>query len=439
MQGLAHFGRCLLLCGLAWLAGPAAAVTLVVATVDNAHMLQMQALGRDFERTHPGIRLRWVTLQESELRRYVSSSIETRAGLLDVVTVGMYEVPIWARRGWLAPIRQASARDAEDLIPSVRQGLSHQGTLYAAPIYAESSILYYRKDLFSSAGLAMPAAPSWDDVARFAAALHDPPSRVHGICLRASPGWGENITLLSTIVNSFGGQWFDMQWRPQLLSAPWREATERYVTLLQRYGPGDAAERGYNGNLSLFLAGQCAMWVDATVAASALADPEQNPNARAVGFAPAPVQRTPKGASWLWAWALAVPAGIGAERMAAAQTFVAWATSRRYIAQVAALRGWGLVPNGGRVSTFREPLFQHAAPWAALELAAIRGATPLDPTLPPSPYLGVQFAVIPEFAAIGDDVGQLVADAVRGRMAVAEALARGQRATARRMLTAKPP
>lgn len=417
----------------------ASAITLVVATVNNGHMLQMQSMSHEFERLHPGTKVRWVTLSEAQLRRSVSSNIVTRSQQFDVVTIGMYEVPIWAQRGWLTPIRTAPSDGPEELLSNIREGLSYQGKLYGAPIYGESSMLYYRKDLFERARIAMPRQPNWADLTRFAARLHDPRGQVNGICLRGKAGWGENMTLVTTIVNTFGGQWFDMRWRPQLQSQAWRDAVNLYVDLLRRYGPPDAVERGYNENLSLFQAGRCAIWIDATVAAGYLADPEQNPLAHTVGFAQAPMGTTTKGSRWLWAWALAIPSDIKAAQTEAAQAFVAWATSRAYIERVAALRGWGLVPSGTRASTYANPHFQRAAPWAQHELEAILTANPRDATLPPSPYLGVQFATIPEFAPLGDEVGQRIADAVAGRLSVEEALARGQKAAQRQMLTATPP
>lgn len=413
---------------------PAGATTLVVAAVDNGHLLRLRALSGAFEEAHPDIRIRWVVLSENALRQAVSTDIETQGGLFDVITIGMYEVPIWAGRGWLRPIRPQAGYDVDDLLPSVRAALSHGGVLYAAPVYGESSVLMYRADLMRKAGLTMPAQPGWADVAAFAARLHDPAGGVYGICLRGSPGWGENMALLTTMANAFGGRWFDMRWRPELDSRAWLEATTLYVDLLRRFGPADAVSRGYNENLALFQAGKCAQWVDATVAAGFLNEPGSSAVAGKVGFAAAPSAVTAKGARWLWAWALAISATVNPAREAAAQKFINWATSRDYIALVAATEGWGAVPTGTRRSTYAHPALQRAMPWAAHELEAILGADPLDPTLPESPYAGIQFVVIPEFRVIGEDVGKLIAEALAGRMSVDEALARAQYAAQRRML-----
>jgi sorbitol/mannitol transport system substrate-binding protein len=420
------------------IAMPVSAVTLIVATVNNQHMIQMRSMSDEFERSNPAIKIRWVTLTESQLRQAVSSSIATKNQQFDVVTIGTYEAPIWAKKGWLKPL-QLPAEDLDDMLPNIREGLSHQGQLYGSPIYGESSMLYYRKDLFARAKLVMPAKPNWSDIAHFAAQLNDPKGNVHGICLRAKAGWGENMTLLATIVNAFGGQWFDMRWQPQLNSQAWKDALELYVNLLRRYGPPDAVKRGYNENLSLFQSGRCAIWVDATVAAGFLLDPKQNRLAHTVGFARAPIGITDKGSSWLWAWALAIPSDITDAQAMAAHKFVTWASSSDYIKRVVELRGWGLVPSGARASIYANRNFQRAAPWSNLELDAIRSANPRNATLHPNPYLGIQFATIPEFVAIGDQVGQLVSEAVTGRMSVVDVMTQGQRIAERQMRSASPP
>lgn len=431
-------GLALALSAPSWPGSATAPINLIIATVNNGHMLTLQTLSREFETAHPDVRLRWVTLPEVELRRAVNNDLQTQTRQFDVVTIGMYEAPVFAKRGWLMPIQPPPGYDRQDLIDNIREGLSYRGELYAAPFYGESSMLYYRKDLFAKAGLKMPARPTWSEVASFAARLHDPQRQVQGICLRGKPGWGENMTLVATMANAFGGQWFDMQWHPQLQTPAWREAVSLYVDLLRRHGPSDAVERGYNGNLDLFNNGRCALWVDATVAAGFISDRRLNPHAANVGFAPAPVAVTSKGANWLWAWAFAVPSSVDKGRADKAQAFAAWATSREYVRLVAATHGWGLVPAGARKSTYAQPEFQRAAPWAKHELEAIRSANPRDATLNPSPYLGVQFAAIPEYAPIGDAVGRAIADAVSGRTSTDSALARSQ-SIAQRFMASRDP
>ncbi|MDR6535389.1 sugar ABC transporter substrate-binding protein [Variovorax soli] len=404
---------------------------LVVATVNNGHMIEMQKLTPVFEKAHPDIKLKWVTLEEGTLRQRVTTDIATKGGQFDVMTIGMYETPIWAKKGWLHPIATDAAYDVDDLLPAMRTGLSADGKLYAAPFYGESSMLMYRKDLADKVGFKMPEQPTWAQVKELAGKVHDPKSGVYGMCLRGKPGWGDNMALLTTMVNTNGGQWFDMSWKPQIDTKPWKDAITFYVDLMKAYGPPGASANSFNENLALFNEGKCAMWVDATIAASFVSDPKQSKVADKVAFAQAPVAVTPKGANWLWAWALAIPAG--SQKVDAAQTFIKWATSKDYIKLVAKEQGWNAVPTGTRKSTYATPEFMKAARFAEAEKKAIDTANPNDSTLPKSPYVGVQYAAIPEFQAIGVAVGQQMSAALSGKTSVDQALKTSQTAAEREM------
>ena len=408
-----------------------AATELVIATVNNGHMIEMQKLTKFFEQANPDIKLKWVTLEEGTLRQRVTTDIATKGGQFDVMTIGMYETPIWAKKGWLIPIATDAAYDVDDLLPAMRNGLSADGKLYAAPFYGESSMLMYRKDLADKVGFTMPDQPTWTQVKELAGKIHDPKNGVYGICLRGKPGWGDNMALLTTMVNTNGGQWFDTSWKPQIDTKPWHDAISFYVDLMKTYGPPGASANSFNENLALFNEGKCGMWVDATIAASFVSDPKQSRVADKVAFAQAPTAVTPKGANWLWAWALAIPAG--SQKVDAAQTFIKWATSKDYIKLVAKEEGWGSVPTGTRKSTYATPEFVKAARFAEAEKKAIDTANPNDSTLPKSPYVGVQYAAIPEFQAIGVAVGQQMSAALSGKVTVDQALKTSQTTAEREM------
>lgn len=127
------------------LAGPAAAQqTLTVATVNNGDMIRMQGLTQEFTAQHPDIQVNWVTLEENVLRQRVTTDIATKGGQFDVMTIGTYEVPIWAKNQWLLPLNNLGADyDVDDILPPIREALSQDGTLYAAPFYAESAMTLY--------------------------------------------------------------------------------------------------------------------------------------------------------------------------------------------------------------------------------------------------------------------------------------------------------
>ena len=216
--------------GLAMASGAWADTELVIATVNNGHMIEMQKLGKFFEQANPDIKLKWVTLEEGTLRQRVTTDIATKGGQFDVMTIGMYETPIWGKKGWLQEIKPDAGYDVDDLLPAMRNGLSVDGKLYAAPFYGESSMLMYRKDLFEAKGLKMPDQPTYEDIAKFADALTDKSKGIYGITLRGKPGWGENMAYVNTLINTFGGTWFDMQWHPTIDSPEWKEAISHNMT-----------------------------------------------------------------------------------------------------------------------------------------------------------------------------------------------------------------
>jgi len=402
---------------------------ITIATVNNADMIIMQRLSKQFEKD-TGIALDWVVLEENVLRQRVTTDIATNGGQFDVLTIGTYEVPIWGAQDWLLPFDNLPADyDVEDVLKPVRDGLSHDGKLYALPFYAESSMTFYRKDLFDKAGLKMPDQPTYDQIKEFAAKLHDPAHGVYGICLRGKPGWGENMAFVDPLVNTFGGRWFDEKWNATIDSPAWHDAITYYVDVLTKYGPPGAPSNGHNENRALFASGKCAMWIDATSAAGYLYNPKDSTVSDKVAFAQAPIAKSPKGNHWLWSWALAVPKSTKSPD--AAKKFVAWATSKPYIEMVAKSDGWTVVPPGTRSSTYANPEYKKAAPFADFVLKAIQTADPNDATVEKVPYTGVQFVGIPEFQAIGTEVGQHIAAALAGTETIDAALKASQEAADR--------
>jgi sorbitol/mannitol transport system substrate-binding protein len=418
---------------LALMAGSAIAQTkLTIATVNNGDMIRMQKLTDDFAAKNPGVTVEWVTLEENILRQKVTTDIATKGGQYDIMTIGTYEVPIWAKQNWLLPLEKLGADyDMDDLLPAIRAGLSKDGKLYAAPFYGESSMVMYRKDLFDKAGLKMPDKPSWDFIADAARKITDKPGEVYGICLRGKAGWGENMAFLSATANSFGARWFDEKWQPQFDQPEWKETLTFYINLMKDAGPPGASSNGFNENLALFQSGKCGMWIDATVAASFVSNPKESKVADKVGFALAPDKGLGKRGNWLWAWSLAIPAG--SKKQDAAEKFIAWATGKAYAELVASKEGWANVPPGTRKSLYANPKYQAAAPFAAMTLASIETADPTKPTVKPVPYTGVQFVAIPEFQGIGTAVGQQFSAALAGQTTVDQALKNAQQLTQREM------
>lgn len=402
------------------------AETLTIATVNNGDMIRMQGLTDDFT-AKTGHEVEWVTLEENVLRQRVTTDITTKGGAFDIMTIGMYETPIWGKNGWLVALDDLSEEyDADDILPAMSGGLSYEGTMYAAPFYGESSMIMYRTDLMEKAGMEMPEAPTWDFIRSAAASMTDRDNEINGICLRGKAGWGEGGAFITAMSNSFGAQWFDMDWNATFDGEAWANTLNFFKGMMDESGPAGYATNGFNENLSLFQQGKCGMWIDATVAASFVTNPNDSTVADSVGFALAPDTGLGKRSNWLWAWALAIPAGT--QKEAAAKQFIEWATSKDYIELVASKEGWANVPPGARISLYENPNYKDI-PFAKMTLDSILSADPNNATVEESPYIGVQFAAIPEFAGIATEVSQEFSAAYAGQQTIEEALAKAQAIT----------
>ena len=409
---------------------PAAAMAqgkteLTIAMAANPQMQVAESLIDHFYEDHPDISVNFQILPENQLRPTVMRDVATQSGQFDVVMIGSYEVPLWADRGWIVNlsdeyISEDSDWDVDDLTQPILDIVSLNGDVYAAPFYGSSSFTFYRKDLFEEAGIEMPENPTWTEIADFAAQLDDDASGVSGICLRGIPGWGQSLAPLTTVINTFGGRWFDENWEPQLTAPKTKEAISFYVDLIREHGETDAASSGWQECLQLMTQGRTAMWYDDTVFAGPVLDQATADLEGDIGFAPAPVNVT-DASGWLWAWGLAIPET--SPEKDAAWEFISWVTSKEYIELAGQEAGWAQIPPGSRTSTYEIPEYQEAAAdYADLTLEAIQAADPQNPTVDPVPYTGVQYVSIPEFEQIGEFVSQQLAGAISGNQSLDAAL-----------------
>ncbi len=401
---------------------------IVVAIVSNPQMQDAISLQDHFRAEHPGVDVRFVSLPENEARAKITASVATGGGEFDVVMISNYETPMWAENGWienLQPYADATeGYEPDDFIPSVREALSVDGDLYSVPFYGESSFLAYRQDLFAERGLEMPDRPTWEDVRELAAELHDPAEDFAGVCLRGLAGWGEVMAPMGTVINTFGGRWFDEGWNAQLDSPEVRAAVETYVDTVQQYGQPGAATSGFGDCLTRFSQGNAAMWYDATSMVSSVEDPASSNVAGDVGYVPAPVSET-DAAGWLYSWSLAIPST--SEHKDTAWDFVSWMTDQDYIELVGEELSWERVPPGSRLSTYEIPEYAEVSEaYAEATLTAMGEATQQNTMTEPVPYPGIQFVGIPEFQDLGTRVGQQMSAAIAGQQTVDEALDQAQ-------------
>jgi sorbitol/mannitol transport system substrate-binding protein len=402
--------------------------TITVAVTANPLMTTIEQLTpKGFEASHPKIKVKFVTYDENTERADVEKDVAAGGGQYDVVMLGPNDIASWAKNGWISDLSPYANSDASydvaDILPPIRQALSSKGKLYAVPFYAESSFMMYNKQMFAAAHVTMPANPTWTQIAALAAKLNNPSQGVAGICLRGLTGWGDNLASLDTVINTFGGSWFNTKWDAQLTSPATEQAVNFYVNLVKKDGEKGAGNDSFNQCLQIMEQKKAAMWYDATVAASTL-DASPSPVAGDLGFAPAPVDKT-KSSGWLWSWALALEGA--SKNKSAAWQFMSWATSKQYIAYDAGKNGWAAVPPGTRTSTYQNPAYQAAAKdFAALTLQEIDSVNVVQPGLAPQPVPGIQYVGIPQFEEFGQQVSAEITAAIDGQESVKTALSKSQ-------------
>jgi sorbitol/mannitol transport system substrate-binding protein len=400
-----------------------------VAIVDNPQMKDIAKLTPELFTKQSGIKVNYTVLDEGTLRQVTTRDVSAGGKQFDVVMIGMYEAPQFGQNGSLVDLTPFASKDSayqlDDIIPSVRTGLSVDDKLYAAPFYAESSFLMYRKDLLQKAGVEMPANPTWQQVADIARKVNS--DETAGICLRGKPGWGDLGAAFTTVLNTFGATWWSATGdgevdKAQITQPQFKQALEFYTGLIADAGEDDAANASFNECLSQYKDGKVAMWYDATVAAGLL-EADDSPVKGKNGYAPAPVAET-ESAGWLWAWALGIPKTT--EKQEQAWKYIAFATGPDYIKQAGGKidGGWAAIPPGTRKSTYEIPEYKEAAKAFADPTLKAMDSAPIDnPGTTPRPGLpGVQFVGIPEFQDVGNQCTQQFSAVIAKRTSVDAAL-----------------
>ncbi len=397
-----------------------------VLMVNNPQMVDLQKLTADNFTKSTGIKVNYTVLPENDLRDKTSQEFSSQAGQYDVATLSNFEIPIYAKNKWVADLTSYTQSDTAfnqaDILPPMTKALSVDNKIYGEPFYGESSFLMYRKDLLQAKGITISANPTWQEVADAAAKVDDP-SGTRGICLRGLPGWGQLFAPLTTVVNTFGGTWFEKDWTAKVNAPEFKEATNFYVNLVRQHGEAGASQAGFTECLNNMTQGKTAMWYDATSAAGSL-EASDSPVKGKIGYAPAPVNKT-KPSGWLYTWAWA--AEQKSQKKDSAWKFISWASSKEYEELVGKQLGWSKVPAGKRASTYANADYlKEAGAFAAPTKDAISSVDPDNPGVQPRPAPGIQFVDIPEFPDLGTKVSQYVSSAIAGQGSVDSALDQGQ-------------
>jgi multiple sugar transport system substrate-binding protein len=254
------------------------------------------------------------------------------------------------------------------------------GSLFGMPFGAETSVLFYRADVFEKHGLEVPE--TYDAFLDLACRIPELEPGMGGVASRAASGHQASHAFLLHLA-PLGGRVFDDVWNPTINNAAGVEAGEALKTIVD-CGPEGSSAFGPAEAANAFAQGQAAMFLDSIAFAANFQDPSRSTVVGNVGYAmhPMGVQR----ASQTGGFGLGIPAN--AENKEAAFLLMQWLTSKQGDLAVAMAGG-----NPSRFSTYQDAGLNEKYPWSAAFGEALEFA---DPDWRP---------IIPAWGKINADIG----------------------------------
>ncbi len=408
-------------------------VTVNIALANNPISQAMSRLVQE-EYKAENVTVNVSVLPENDLRQRLTTEASTGGTTYDIFYIGPYEAQTWAKNGWLENLEpyfddltaeEIEWYDRDDLIQGMVDSVSLDGEAYALPFYGESSFIMYNKELFEKNNLKMPDEPTWEEIYALAKKIHDPANGIVGMTMRGAPGWGMSGAPFVTMVNAFGGRFYDMDWNATVDTPEQREAWKMYKKILREAGQADILSYTYNECIALMSSGNCGIYYDATSIAPPLEAADSKIKGK-VGYVMAPTQKMKYNTAWLWNWAMGINPKSSDAKKKAAFDFMLWATSKDYIKKTVELDPTGSsTPPASRSSTYELPVYAKA-PYASMTLKTLEGMDFTKPTLDPVPYVGLQYIAIPEFADAGTKMTEYLADYVVDKISLDEAIRKTQ-------------
>jgi sorbitol/mannitol transport system substrate-binding protein len=407
-------------------------VEVNVAFANNYVSQQLARIAEtEFNQKRTDIHVNISVLPENDLRQRLTTEASTGGNTYDIYYVGPYEAQTWAKNGWLENLEPYFAKlsadqkvwyDREDLIQGMLDSVSLDGQAYGIPFYGETSFIMYNKELFAAKGLTMPEEPTWQEIYNLAKQIHDPANGIVGFTMRGAPGWGMSGAPFVTMVNAFGGKFFDMQWNATVDTPEQRAAWKMYRDILREAGQTDILSYTYNECIGLMSSGKCGIYYDATSLAPPLEASDSQVRGK-IGYVTAPHDKLAKNTAWLWNWTMGLNPKAAQAKKDAAFQFMLWATSKDYVALAAEFDPTGsAIPPAARSSTYLLPLYA-SVPYAPATLKTLEELDFTKPCLDPVPYVGLQYIAIPEFADAGDIMTRTLADYTVGNITLDKAIA----------------
>ena len=367
----------------------------------------------EFER-ETGIKVNIEMLPEKTLREKTTADLAFGTGIYDGIMYGLMYVTPYAEGKMLMPLDQFIKNEdpaylkrikIDDYIKRALDVNSYGGSLYGLPFYAESTFLFYRKDLFAEAGLTEPR--SVKDIWNAAEKLTKKPN-LYGIVMRGLRGGGLNVYTWTGWLWGYGGKFFDKNMKPVLDSTEVIASVKSYAGILKKYGPPGVAGFDWSAVRTYATEGRAAMFYDATPFVSMVDAPSSKTKGKWNVVVPNKI-KGPTGlpfAPSIYTWSFGISSH--ASEPWAAWKFISWITSYE-MSEKLIKDGFTFAGCLDRKSQVEEHPEIANSYWAKKDLDAL-AAAPLD-----------YRPRIKEWPSVGDAIGAALSDVISGKKTAAEA------------------
>jgi len=378
--------------------------TIRVMANKNVSGEAIQANLADFEKL-TGIKVQYETFTEDQYRQKVLLELAAGTGSVDVIHTATAQegLKFW-RSGWYEPLDEylKSPRltdpgfDLADISKPALQGNTYDGKLVALPTMQQTTMLYYRKDLFDKHKIKVPQTfAELEEAAKKLNNVEEAGQKVVGIVLRgkkaaATSQWAPYLF-------GFGGSWLTKDGKPAMNTPEAVQAFDYYGRILRNYGPPGAVNYHWYECVSLFVQGKAAMYTDVSNRIFFFEDPSKSQIVGKIGYAmfPAgPAGRKPT----MEVWSMAVSSK--SKKKEAAYLFVQWAASKENILKMQ-MKGAPSV----RASAWKDPKFlaeQKHKDWVEASLKSLEiASTDWNP-----PIVAV--------SEVRDEVGAVIVSSILG-------------------------
>ena len=386
--------------------------TLNLVLKEGYEIEAIQEYKDDFEKA-TGATVEIEVFDEQTARQKFILDSTSKTGAYDITSVSFWHLPEYQRAGYLEPLDQwvSKARDPwlePDAIPKTAMDvMSVDGELYALPHTVIGGMLFYRDDVFQKHGIKPPQTSA--DVLSAAKELKEAEPSI-------SPFTGRGAATFASLGTWLGWTWgygadlYDDNMCPQATDPKFTQGMSDLMTLMQDYGPEDAASLTFTQAGEKFSSGNAAMMFDTTGFGGIFEDPELSQVAGKVGYS---MPEGPAGNPMQWTYLEGLGISAYSDNKELAWLFLQWRMSEETTRKEALELGRLDVPN---LNVLESDAYAKAA--------KEKGLSDYTEQLPQS-WENItldHWPFVPEFSRIGDTFMQQVSSAIASGQTAEEAM-----------------